>query len=52
MFKHVLALALLAGLVWSSAAQAEKAGKKFDPASVKGPRISYVFQPTGVIVQD
>lgn len=33
-------------------ARAEKAGKKFDPASVKGPRISYKFIPSGVIIQD
>lgn len=33
-------------------ARAEKAGEKFDPASVSGPRISYKFVPTGVIIQD
>lgn len=31
-------------------ARAEKAGQKFDPASVKGPRTLYMFQPTGVII--
>ncbi len=31
-------------------ARAKKEGKPFDPASVKGPRISYVFQPSGVVV--
>ena len=30
--------------------RAKKAGKPFDPASVKGPRISYVFQPSGVVI--
>jgi len=34
------------------AARAKKAGKKFDPASVKGPRTVYMFQPSGVVVQD
>lgn len=30
--------------------RAEKAGKKFDPASVKGDRVMYMFKPTGVII--
>lgn len=33
-------------------ARAEKAGKKFDPASVKGDRVSYLFKPTGVIIRN
>ncbi|MGV3525998.1 MAG: DUF4920 domain-containing protein [Candidatus Sericytochromatia bacterium] len=31
-------------------ARAKKEGKPFDAASVKGPRISYVFQPSGVVI--
>ncbi len=33
-------------------ARAEKKGEKFDPASVKGPRTSYMFKPIGVVIQD
>lgn len=33
-------------------ARAEKKGEKFDPASVKGPRISYMFKPIGLVIQD
>ena len=33
-------------------ARAKKAGKTFDPKSVKGPRTSYMFQPLGVVIQD
>ena len=33
-------------------ARAEKAGKKFDPASVKGPRTVYMFKPSGVVIAD
>ncbi len=33
-------------------ARAKKAGKPFDPKSVKGPRTSYMFQPIGVVIQD
>ncbi|MGE3726135.1 MAG: DUF4920 domain-containing protein [Candidatus Sericytochromatia bacterium] len=30
--------------------RAKKENKPFNPASIKGPRISYVFQPSGVVV--
>jgi hypothetical protein len=33
-------------------ARAEKKGEKFDPASVKGPRTSYMFKPIGVVIKD
>lgn len=33
-------------------ARAEKKGEAFDPKSVKGPRISYMFQPIGVVIED
>ncbi|MEZ0373789.1 MAG: DUF4920 domain-containing protein [Candidatus Sericytochromatia bacterium] len=33
-------------------ARAEKAGQKFDPASVKGDRVMYMFKPTGVLIHD
>lgn len=33
-------------------ARAEKAGQKFDPSSIKGDRVMYMFKPTGVLIQD
>ena len=33
------------------AARAKKAGKAFDPKSIKSPRTVYMFQPTGVVIE-
>jgi hypothetical protein len=49
--KLVKKVMLVKDVIELEQARAKEKGKKFDPASVKGPRISYVFQPSGVVVK-